>query len=181
MKHQWISLPNQQGFSLIECAVVALVAALFLALAIPSYNSFLAQKRLRVGTEELYNYMKLAQAKSFNNHVNIYLSFNTAAAWCYGLSDTAPCSCETSNSCQVDGVETVINSTNYSGNALTLSTAGFATSGGSPYIQFNGARGTINASGSVNFGQSGLQTTINANTAGLISICSNNVSGFPSC
>src|SRR5690349_5755491 len=89
----------QRGFSLIEILVTTAVLAVLLAVALPSYTSFLAQKNLKNVTEDLYNFIKTGQSQALMRHKSIYISFNTVGSWCYGMSDAGPCSCATANSC----------------------------------------------------------------------------------
>lgn len=174
--------PNQvMGFTLIEALVTIAVIALIFGIAIPSYTNFINQKRVRMGTEDLYNYIKIAQSTSQNKQINFYLSFRTGANWCYGLDDGADCDCTASNSCTVDGVETVINNNKYSGQDLSLSITGFSGPANAPYILFNGQRGNVSVPGTASFSLSGLSTTITTNKQGLSSICSDNVSSYTLC
>lgn len=175
------STKRQQGLSLIEFLATVAVLAILLGVAMPSYQSFIAQKRVRTGTEELYNFVKMAHSLSLKTHTTIYLSMIPGTTWCYGLSDTVPCNCATVNSCRVSNVETVTNSSSYSGQPITLAITGFSSASGVSFIQFNGARGTVSAAGTASFSLSGLSATLSLNTMGLAAICSNTVSGFPSC
>jgi type IV fimbrial biogenesis protein FimT len=169
------------GFSLFEVLITITIVALLLGLGVPSYNKFVVQKRLRLVSEDFYNYMKIAQSQSQNKQQNFYLSLKTGANWCYGLSDLANCDCSVANSCTVDGIQTIKSPLDYSGQAPTLVTTGFTGGASTPYILFDGKRGTANASGSAGFSLSGLSTTINVNKQGLGVICSNTVSGYSSC
>lgn len=169
------------GFTLIEMLVTVCVLAILVGIAIPSYNKFITQKRLRIGAEDLYNFIKAAQSVSLNKQTTTYVSFKTGSNWCYGLSDTAACDCSTVNSCTVNGLQTVINSTRYTGPSMTLDVAGFSGAASSPYILFQGNRGTVGTAGSASLGLSSLSVTISTNTMGLVTICSDNISGYPSC
>ena len=66
----------QRGFSLIEILVTTAVLAVLLAVALPSYTSFLAQKNLKNVTEDLYNFIKTGQSQALMRHKSIYISFN---------------------------------------------------------------------------------------------------------
>lgn len=169
------------GFSLIELLVTITVLSLLLGIAVPSYNNFITQKQLRIGTEDLYNYIKIAKSTSLNKQTTVYLSLRTGANWCYGLSDTADCDCTVANSCLVNGVQTVLRNSSYSGQPLSLSVAGFSGTASAPYIQFQGNRGTVSVGGSAGFSSSGLSTSISTNTKGLVTICSDNISSYISC
>ncbi len=172
---------NTHGFTLIELLITISAVSLLLGIAIPSYNKFITSKQIRVVTEDLYNYIKTAQSTSLNKQTTIYLSLKTGANWCYGLSDTANCDCATVNSCQVNGVQTVLNNSNYSGKPLTLAVTGFSGTSGAPFIQFQGNRGTISDAGSAGFSSSGYSATLTTSTMGLVSICSDTVSGYKLC
>jgi prepilin-type N-terminal cleavage/methylation domain-containing protein len=172
--------PN--GFTLIEILVTIIILALLVGFAIPSYRDFMDQKRLRSATEDLYNFIKTSQSRGLNLPSSYYMSFQTGTSWCYGLSDTSTCDCTSPTSCTVAGIGTRTQSSDYSGQAITVAVTGFNGSGGSPYILFEGRRGTIAATGTVTFTSAlGLSTTIRANQQGLVTICSNSIKSYPSC
>ena len=62
-----MSLRNQKGFSLIELAVVVLVAGIVLAITTPSINRFLIQARLRDAGSRVAGEIRLARQKSVTN------------------------------------------------------------------------------------------------------------------
>lgn len=170
----------QMGVTLLELLITLTVSAILLSIAIPAYNNFITQKRLRTASEELYSYIKMAQTLSLSKEITVYLSFNPIATWCYGLSDLGPCDCTVANNCTVNGVQTIVNSANYSGPAIPLTITGFSGASSNPYIQFDGKRGTIVAAGTVSLSQAGLSISVLANTMGLVTRCSNTVASYPS-
>lgn len=180
MKALMTSKTNQSGFTLLEILMAITIAAVLMAVAIPSYNYFITQKRVRLGTEDLYNFIKNAQSVSYTKPNNIYLSFTPGSNWCYGLSDSGVCDCNSAGSCMVNGTETIVRSSDYPGQALTLSVIGFS-GGGTPFIELDGRHGTLLAGGAASFSLSNLSATISANTFGLVTKCSDNLSSFPSC
>lgn len=170
------------GFTLAELLIIITILGILVTIAIPSYVAFINQKRLKVATEDLYNFIKASQSKGLNLPSSYYMSIKPGTSWCYGLSDSSTCDCSTSNSCTLDGIDTKAQSTDYSGESLSLSVTGFNGSSTDPYILFEGSRGTIANAGTITFTTSTrLTTTIRTNEQGLVSICSNSVRGYPLC
>jgi prepilin-type N-terminal cleavage/methylation domain-containing protein len=62
-----MSLRNEKGFSLIELAIVVLVAGIVLAFTTPSINRFLVQARLRDAASRVSGEMRLARQKAVTN------------------------------------------------------------------------------------------------------------------
>ncbi|WP_165482264.1 GspH/FimT family pseudopilin [Fluoribacter gormanii] len=180
MAVQRISANKLRGFSLFEIMITIAILVIVMGIAFPSYTNFMNQKRVRTGTEELYNYIKIAQSEALTTKNTLYLSFRPAN-WCYGLSDTAPCDCTVVNSCLVNGIQTIVQSSDYSGNPVTLSIIGFSGSASAPSIIFDGFHGTITSGGSITVTLSDKSATINANSMGLVTVCSNTVSGYQTC
>ena len=84
-----------KGFTLIEVAFVMAVLAIILAVAVPSYASYLARQRLRHVAELLELDLRRARELSVNENHNIYVSFQSGPQWCWGLSSQAACGCAT--------------------------------------------------------------------------------------
>ena len=170
------------GFTVTEILVTMLILAVIVIFAIPSYSNLINQRRLKMATEDLYNFIKASEARGLDLPSSYYLSFQPGNPWCYGLSDSSTCNCALANSCTVQGLQTIMSSTNYSGELLSLSTSGFNGASSNPYITFKGNQGSIDTAGTITLSTaSGLSTIISANQQGLITICSNTVSSYPSC
>lgn len=175
-------LKKAYGFTLVELLFTVVILAIIVSIAIPSYRAFVNQKRLKVATEDLYNFIKASQSRGLNLPSAYYLSMKTGSNWCYGLSDTSICDCTIADNCTISGIATAASSTNYAGESLSLSTTGFNGTASDPYILFEGKRGTIAATGTITLTSvSGFSTVISANQQGLVSICSNTVKGYPLC
>jgi prepilin-type N-terminal cleavage/methylation domain-containing protein len=63
-----MSLRNTRGFSLIELAVVVLIAGLILAMTMPTINRYLMGARLRDAAARVAGEMRLARQKSVTNN-----------------------------------------------------------------------------------------------------------------
>lgn len=69
-----MSLRNQRGFSLIELAVVVLIAGLVLAFTTPSINRYLIKARLRDAGSRVAGEMRLARQKAVTNSSHAYFA-----------------------------------------------------------------------------------------------------------
>jgi prepilin-type N-terminal cleavage/methylation domain-containing protein len=98
-----------RGLTLMELMVTVAILAILVALAMPSFNSFLAKGRLSGAAEALAQDLQLARSESLRRNADVTISFSSGTACCYGsvVSATA-CICTRSNSCtlrQVDNTD----------------------------------------------------------------------------
>jgi type IV fimbrial biogenesis protein FimT len=170
-----------KGFTLVEAMIVVALAGLLIGLALPAYNNMLAKQRVRIGTEDLASFIKTAQSQAKNKQTNVFLSFKPGANWCYGLNDVSACDCSVNNSCMINGVQTVVRSTDYSGVPLSIAITGLTGAATNPSIQFEGIRGTVNNAGSVVVTATNFSSTTSVSVMGLVTICSDTITSFTSC
>lgn len=169
------------GFSLIELVVVLTVLGLLLALAVPAFSDMLHLTRLRGAEDHLKSHLRYAMTESAKRHRSISLTFKASvdgATWCYGLSETTDCDCRVAGSCVYDGIEQVVQHTDYNGISIAPS-----VSGGRFAVQHK--RNTVTA-GSVTFtARSGKKLRTVVNGYGRIRTCSpagsDYVQGTPAC
>lgn len=74
-----MSVRNQQGFSLVELAVVVLIAGLVLAMSTPAINRYLNQARLRDSASRVAGEIRIARQKAVTN---------SSRAWFYTVNGT---------------------------------------------------------------------------------------------
>ena len=74
-----MSLRNTRGFSLVELAVVLLIAGLVLAFSMPTINRTLTQQRLRDSAARVMGEMRTARQKAITNN---------SRAWFYAFPST---------------------------------------------------------------------------------------------
>jgi type IV fimbrial biogenesis protein FimT len=176
-----------RGFTLIELMVTLAVAAILLALAVPSFKSLIDKYKLTSAVDTLYSDFQFARGEAIRNNQNVYISFQSGTAWCYGMVlGNAACSCS----------QTTASASDYCG--LKLVSAGGSNNvsiPGASSITFNAnqtgfepARGiTLNGNTGYVMLQSGLglQARVNLSVLGRISVCSPAGSGYtgayPSC
>ncbi|HEV6963970.1 MULTISPECIES: pilus assembly FimT family protein [Roseateles] len=94
-----------RGFTLIEVAVTLAIVGIILAVAVPTYASYLARQRLRHVAELLELDLRRARELSVNEGRNVHVSFHSGPQWCWGASRQAPCDCATAQPrCELGGV-----------------------------------------------------------------------------
>lgn len=107
------------GFTLVEMMITIAVAAIILAVAVPSFSRSFERQRLRGAAETMLAGVELARSESVKRNQNIRVAFNRTAL-CYGLRDAATtCACATAGSCTVGGVEMVGTGRDFTGISLT--------------------------------------------------------------
>lgn len=170
---------KERGVTLVELLTAVAVLGIVMAIAAPSFQNTINKKRIKDATETLYADLKHTHSESIKRQANLFVSFQSGANWCYGVDDSAACDCSTSNDCQIDGVEKVIRSSDFSG--TTMSFSGFTSGGGFVYVQYEGIRGVASNSGTVTFSRAGFSSTLSSNKLGLLDTCSNDLVTYLSC
>lgn len=92
-----MSLRRQQGFSLIELAVVVLIGGLMLAFTTPAINRYLNEARLRDAGSRIAGDMRLARQKAVTNSSRMWFWAGNGTtdywigeqSWTGGLADTS--------------------------------------------------------------------------------------------
>lgn len=106
------------GVTLVELLIVLAITVIFLITAIPTFADMLGRYRVKAATEKLFLYLHHAKSEAIKRNQRIHLTFNSSnngAVWCYGLKIDATCDCTIEGSCQIDGVQKVINSSEFTG------------------------------------------------------------------
>ncbi len=96
-----------KGFTLIELLVTLAVLVVSLAIGIPTVASQLERQRLADAAETIARDLYLARAESLRRNRDVLVSFATLSGgppvpWCYGLSVSDPCDCNSVDSCRLD-------------------------------------------------------------------------------
>jgi prepilin-type N-terminal cleavage/methylation domain-containing protein len=157
---------DMRGLTLMELMVTVAILAILVALAMPSFNAYLAKGRLSGAAEALAQDLQLARSEALRRNDAVTISFTSGTAWCYGtiLSDTA-CNCTQTGNCSLRRVD----NSDYAG--VTMSAVSF----GSPaatFTAFMPRQGLAN-DGTVEFTHASAGTLrVSLGTAGQVRICS---------
>lgn len=113
------------GFTLVEMMVAVAVAAILIAVAVPSFTGIAERNRLRNAAEKLRSDVKLARSESLRRNRTVVMSFarsSGGAIWCYGMRLETACDCVAgtgASACELDpGVTTVVSQDSYRGVSL---------------------------------------------------------------
>ena len=170
------------GYSILETLIIVLIISIITTFAVTAWGQLMAKKRTRATVETLYDSLKIARSESLKRRAYIDISFRfyngLLPSWCYGLSDSGNCDCRVANACTINGNEMVINDSETPSTMEVTNLTGIA--GGKSLI-FEGTRGTVVNSGAIQFTDTNFSAVININAMGFISICSNNIAGYPAC
>lgn len=170
---------KKQGFTALEALIAVAILGILSAVTIPHLKQFIENSRLKSASEHLYSDIKLAHSEAIKNQSDMYISFQTGASWCYGMSDTGACDCSTANDCTVSGNETVVSSDQFT--SVSLAIGGLNASGGISYFTLDSTRGTVDITGTATFSTSGKSITVNVNKMGNPNICSPDINGYSAC
>jgi len=147
--------------------ITVVIIAILAAMALPSFQSILEGRRLAGAAENLFADLQYAKSEAIKRSgKNVDLTFSSAT-WCYGvderdLADAVDCDCTTPATCQIDGVQKVINGSAY--NNVTLTTAGFTGT----TITFDRRQGMPSDNGTFTLSINGQSRTVSINVIGRI-------------
>jgi type IV fimbrial biogenesis protein FimT len=77
-----IRAPRERGFTLIEIIAALSVAAILVAIAVPSFSSFTTQQRIKAAAGDLFLAMGKARSQAIMRNTNVTLQpMNTSSGW----------------------------------------------------------------------------------------------------
>lgn len=175
------------GFTMIEMLIVLLITGLLAFIAVPYYGSLVSGKQLEQAARLITSKLELGQSLSERNDTDIYVTFKTTGtSWCFGFSDTGPCDCNVTNSCQVSDTtsagstprEMVWDSSDYAGD-VNMKLSGFSHSNNETLVVAE-KMGLYTQTGDITLSLSSDTVVISIDT-GQPTTCSNALDAYPDC
>lgn len=132
-KGMTVTAHRQAGFNLIELMITIAVAAILLALAVPSFSDFFDKYRLRGAADDIVSTLANARAAAVKSDRSVDISFGgNATNWCVGAQAAVdptggaravgpvPCDCTSTvaTTCVVAGQRLAINQDAHAGVSL---------------------------------------------------------------
>lgn len=135
---------KQLGVTLIELIIGIVIVGIVLALAMPSYSTWIQNTRLRNGAESILNGLQLARAEAVRRNVNVCFTLGANTAWQVALWDTTTgaCSIVANNIIQT---HTVGDGSSAAVTVALTATDGVTVGGANPVIFNNVGRLTLAA------------------------------------
>lgn len=158
---------HHQGFTLAELLVAIVVIGILVAIAVPSFQSFLDKSRLVGAADNLLADMRYAQSESLKQNQDITVTFTTGANWSYTFNPPL-------------GITSNTSSASYKGTTLTTNTA---------TLTFRAKRSTISQAPSTGDLTALTLTSAKASILGLqldanshLTLCTGSaMGGYPTC
>lgn len=75
-----------KGFTLVEMMIAIVILAVLLSAAIPSFSTFMKNRRVRTATEAVLNGLGLARSEAIRRNTHINFELQTDASWTLGCS-----------------------------------------------------------------------------------------------
>jgi Tfp pilus assembly protein FimT len=164
---------TNSGVTILEALIVMMIIIIVTIVAVPTFISFIQERRLTLTAENLLASMQYARTEAIKRNTNVYISFQTGDNWCFGINTGSSCTCTTPSSCNLGA--TLAPQTQQ----LNLST----TNLNSNSFQFEGSRGASTISnGKITFTLYGQTDSISLliGQLGNLQLCSS-ISGYPLC
>lgn len=87
-------VPNsrEQGFTLIELMIAITIMGIVMALAIPSYRTFIQNSRIRNAAESIQNGLQVARSEAVRRNARVQFVWGAGSGWTVGcVTATASC------------------------------------------------------------------------------------------
>ncbi|WP_100643381.1 GspH/FimT family protein [Alteromonas facilis] len=170
---------NAKGLTLLELIVVIAIIGIVITVGAPSIVESQRIMAHKGAVESSYFTMQSARSRAISSGNNITVNFDDTAPWCIGVSDGGVCNCQVANSCQVDGVERVIDATDFDN--IVLQEINF---GGNAFTVYDGQRGmALNNAGSFVLSDGDAEARLELSNIGRLRICmeTGSLGTYPAC
>jgi len=166
---------GMRGFTLIELLIVVTIAAILVAIGVPSLRDLILKNRLRGAAEEAQAMLQFARSEAVKRREDVYVNFKvdpSGTPWCFGTAKTSNCDCE-----DVSGCVLAIAGTNVSKRVRSIDytgvTADVAFLSGNHEVQYGWQRGlpTIN-NGTITFNNDRFEIQVKVSALGRVKMCS---------
>lgn len=156
-----------KGLSLLELLISLTIVGILVSVGGPAFVQYNDERKLKGAAEAAYFLLQQSRSIAIAKGTNVTVDFVAGSNWCIGVSDSGTCTCSTSNSCTVEGLELVLSSSDYSGVGMEQLSIGSDDS-----AVFDGTRGiTQGTSGSTVFSNGDIDAKLVLSAMGRASIC----------
>ncbi len=169
---------KQKGLTRAEIIIGVFAFVLLLGLSLPSFLEIVRNTQLKDLGDKMIVDFELAQTESVMRNESLFISASASdASWCYGLSVGKACDCTQVNSCQLDSINTTVQSDDYSDLSVVTSSTVLRLP-----LEFKPS-GVVDASGYFEVVNSmGKKLGVKLNTKGVVDKCSDSAAwGYSSC
>lgn len=155
------------GLSLLELLISLTIVGILVSVGGPAFMQYNDERKLKGAVEASYFLMQQARSVAISKGADVTVDFSEGSSWCIGVSDSGDCNCNTTDSCTVDGIELVLDATDYSGVVMES-----LTFGSSNQTVFDGTRGiTSGNSGSTVLSNGSIDAKLIVSNMGRARIC----------
>jgi type IV fimbrial biogenesis protein FimT len=120
-------ITTNRGFTLLELVIVMVIAAIGIALAVPTYQDVMERRETTAQAEDLVAFVSFAQSAAikYNKLISVHLTYTDAMNWCIGANEgSAPCDCKetdtgAANFCSLNDVAKIVRSSVQTKSSMT--------------------------------------------------------------
>jgi len=128
-----------QGFTLIELLIGIAIMGILMALAMPSYQAWLQNAKIRNTAESILNGLQLARAEAVRNNAQVKFALGANSDWTVGcVTPTANCPAAIQSHTTAEGSSTSVTVTpdTAGGNAIVFNNFGTTLAPSAPAVAF---------------------------------------------
>jgi len=115
------SITGARGFTLIELMIGIAIMSIVMALAMPSYRTWIQNTRIRNTAESILNGLQVARMEAVRRNVPVQLLFGTGSAWTVGcVTVTATCPATIQSRSSGEGSSTAVTVTSSGGGTFVF-------------------------------------------------------------
>ena len=167
------------GLTLLELLITISIIVLVVSFGVPAITSIQKNMQLKAAAQSSYFAFQQARVAAITKNIDVTVAIRPGKNWCAALSDSGVCDCSITYECTLDGVEYMVDFTDY--RFISIDNVRF---GSDSIAVFDANRGlAIGHAGSIVFTDGHNKLKLILSNMGRVRVCAvdRSLSGYESC